>query len=193
MNKEILSGNPGQFKENLARRYSISQSQIYRRMKSLDMEPTKRNGEVYISSEQLEELDRLDQHLKSGLPLNAYGADVPEGPSGAGESGALAKADPEQISERLESVETLEAHQASSSPEAIAQNLRAAQTKAAGHLIFQNWLAARYVQEPSLLPPDLRDQVLASEEAACPKPVDPGEYARELLALTQLPAACPIT
>jgi hypothetical protein len=50
-------------------------------------------------------------------------------------------------------------------------------------MILENLLVQKYLENPDLLPPELREAVAKSEALATPKPVDPWQYAQEAFRL----------
>ena len=169
MSKELISVNSNDLIKKLQERYEIGKSQIYKRLSYLNIKSHKENGEVFFDSEQLRELDQLNEHLKAGLPMEAY------------HGSTLVKSE----TATLDSFETIEAERIQDNNEALNVLIRAAQAKAAGNLIFQNLLAAKFTNNPELLDPDLREQVERSEPVACPKSLNPTQYAQQLLKLHQ--------
>lgn len=170
MRKELASKTAKELTEILKSRYGISStSQIYKRMNHLGLKPQKGDGEVWLELEQLTELDKLDEHLKSGYRLDEYVVENRE---------ALVKAET-QLPEVK--VETIMAEQVIDNNEAWEQMNKAAQTKAAGNLILQNLLAKQYLENPDLLPDEMKKAVAATEVQACPKVLNPLEYATEAL------------
>lgn len=57
--------------QELQGRYSIGKTALYARLNALNIEPTKDGRRSYVSGEQLEQLDRLDEELKRGGVLPA--------------------------------------------------------------------------------------------------------------------------
>jgi hypothetical protein len=170
MERELIGKTAKELTENLKSRYGISStSQIYKRMNHLGLKPRKGNGEVWLEEKQLEELDKLDEHLKSGYRLDEYVVENRE---------ALVKAEP-QIPEVK--VEAIAAEAIIDNNDAWEQMNQAAQTKATGNLILQNLLAKQYLENPELLPEEMRQAIAATEVQACPKVLNPLEYAQEAL------------
>ena len=50
----------------LQERYGIGKQAVYNRLEALKIKPLKQGNRSYINSEQLEVLDRLDEHIASG-------------------------------------------------------------------------------------------------------------------------------
>ncbi len=51
---------------DLQDRYSIGRTQVYTRLEALDIKPEKSGNKSFINASQLEKLDNLDKHIKSG-------------------------------------------------------------------------------------------------------------------------------
>ncbi|MBD0344908.1 MAG: hypothetical protein ICV63_08805 [Coleofasciculus sp. Co-bin14] len=52
--------------KDLEKRYGIGKTALYTRLESLQIKPIKDGKRSYVSGEQLTELDKLDEHLRSG-------------------------------------------------------------------------------------------------------------------------------
>lgn len=62
---------------DLEERYSLARSNVYGRLKGLknkgyDVDPIKQGARSFYSSEQIELMDRLDEHLKSGNDISTF-------------------------------------------------------------------------------------------------------------------------
>lgn len=170
MERELTAQTAKELTEILKSRYKISStSQIYKRMNHLGLKPRKGNGEVWLEEKQLLELDKLDEHLKGGNRLDEYVVENRE---------ALVKAEP-QIPEVK--VEAIAAEQVIDNNEAWEQMTKAAQSKAAGNLILQNLLTKQYLENPNSLPEEMKQVIAQTEVQACPKVLNPLEYAQEAL------------
>lgn len=65
--------------------------------------------------------------------------------------------------------------------EKIAEIVKSAQTKAAGIIIAEEVLTAKFKDNTDLLPEELQEQVRAAREMNAPKSVDPQAYANSLV------------
>jgi hypothetical protein len=169
--KELISPTAKELTEKLKERYGISQPQVYKRFRSLKLQSSKQDGEVWITSDQLNELDQLDQHLAQGGKLEDYSRN------------GIVKAEASEIESYSLPVETQPARPFASSEEARENLEQSAQVKATGKMILENLLVQKYLENPDLLPPELREAVAKSEALATPKPVDPWQYAQEAFRL----------
>jgi hypothetical protein len=57
-------------------RYSIAKQTMYERLKHLNITPIKIDNKSHITSEQLDLLDRLNEHLKLGATMASFDPDV---------------------------------------------------------------------------------------------------------------------
>lgn len=174
MTKELLSANAKELTAKLQERYEIGRTQTYKRLNHLGIQSAKGNGETWLTPQQLNELDKLNQHLLEGGKLEDYqrngivvaeSAEIESYQTSSLEHGAQAI--------RVEPIGDPEAE--------LAARQRTAKTQAAGNLIYQNLLAQHYMENPELLDPDLKEAVAASEAYTIPKPVDPWQYAQAAL------------
>jgi hypothetical protein len=179
MAKELVSPTAKELNQRIQERYDIGRANVYKRLNHLGIQPTKQGSETWLETEQLEALDKLNQYLLEGGKLEEYSP----------HSNGIVKAEPSEI-ESYQSipvetipVETIQARQVASS-EIAAENLdQNAQVKATGKMILENILVQKYLDNPDLLPPELREAVAKSEALATPKPVDPWKYAQEAFRL----------
>ncbi len=58
--------------KDLQNRYNLGRTALYERFKFTHITPTKDGTRSYVSGEQLEELDRLDLHIKAGGKLEDF-------------------------------------------------------------------------------------------------------------------------
>ncbi len=63
--------------KDLSNRYSVGRTALYERFKVAGIFPEKDGTRSYISREQLQELDRLDNHIKSGGKLENFKSKLP--------------------------------------------------------------------------------------------------------------------
>ena len=57
-------------------RFNIGRTALYERMNTLSIKPVKQGSKSYVSGEQLQRMDELDLHLKSGGGLADFGQPV---------------------------------------------------------------------------------------------------------------------
>lgn len=163
--KFFLSSTSAELIEQVGEKYHIAKSQVYKRLSHLGIKAYKENGETWLDAVQVEELDKLAAHIDSGQSMESY------------ECTAIALSESNQLDQTAERVEFND----SPDNDQISQLVRAAQTRAAGVLIAERVLAARFKDNPQMLDEDLRSQVAAAEEAIAPKSVDPNQYANSLI------------
>ncbi len=58
--------------KDLTNRYNLGRTQLYKRLEVAKVKPKKEGKQSYVYSEQIAELDRLDEHLKSGGSLENF-------------------------------------------------------------------------------------------------------------------------
>ena len=58
--------------KGLTSRYNLGRTQLYKRLEVAGVKPTKEGKQAYVYSEQIAELDRLDEHIKSGGTLEDF-------------------------------------------------------------------------------------------------------------------------
>jgi len=61
--------------KELANRYNIGRTALYSRFEAANITPNKEGTRSYISGSELEELDRLDSHIKTGGGLESFKAE----------------------------------------------------------------------------------------------------------------------
>jgi hypothetical protein len=171
MDKALMGNSGKELNEKIQERYGISRAIAYKRLRHLDIQSTKGDGEVWLETEQLEALDKLNQHLLEGGKLEDY------------QRNGIVVAEPAEIESYQTSplehgAQAIRVEPIGDPEPELAARQRTAKTQAAGNLIYQNLLAQHYMENPELLDPDLKEAVAASEAYTIPKPVDPWEYAR---------------
>jgi hypothetical protein len=177
MSKELTSQSAKELNQKIQERYDIGRAMVYKRLRHLDIQPTKQGSEVWITPDQLEALDKLNQHLLEGGKLEDY------------QRNGIVVAETAEI-ESYQSipvetipVETIHARQIANNGEATENLAETAQAKATGRMILENILIQKYLDNPDLLPPDMQEAIAKSEALATPKPVDPWKYAQEAFRL----------
>jgi hypothetical protein len=176
MGKELTSGSAKELNQRIQERYDIGRAMVYKRLRHLDIQPSKQGSQVWLTTDQLNELDKLNQHLLEGGKLEDYsphqnGIVVAE----------TAEIESYQTSSLEHGAQAIRVEPIGDPEPELAARQRTAKTQAAGNLIYQNLLAQHYMENPELLDPDLKEAVAASEAYTIPKPVDPWEYAQAAL------------
>ena len=170
MAKELVSPTAKELNQKIQERYDIGRANVYKRLRHLNIQLIKGNGETWMETEQLEALDTLNQHLIKGGKLEDY------------QRNGIVVAEAADI-ETYSPVETIHARQVANSSEATENLNQNAQVKATGKIILENLLVQKYLENPDLLPPEMQEAIAKSEALATPKPVDPWKYAQEAFQL----------
>ena len=185
MARELVSINAGELTRKLREKYGISQPQVYKRLTHLGIKSHKENGEVWLTSDELQMMDNLNIHLQSGQTMNTYRPqpldtqEVEANPAPTGSTSVLVHdSEPKTLDTP---VETLQVEQVTQNAPALETIRQSAQSKAAGQLIFQNLLTGQYLNNPNLLDEQYRQAIAASEVHATPKPFNPTLYAQTAL------------
>ena len=159
----------------LGERYGRKKSCLYDWLKMLNITAVKRDGIYTFSTEDLAQLDRLNEWVASGNKA----LDFPEKPTVT----AITPVENQAIQETAIPLET------TANNDDFQQLIRSGQEKGAGLLIAQNLLAQQFAANPEMLPPDLLQQVRESEQAIAPKSKSPMEYANRFMSMATLPLA----
>ena len=164
MSDNITSKSSKELIDKLIDRWGVGKASIYRRMDYMEIAIAKANGESYLNSRDLGQLDQLNEWITAGNTLASFP-----------KPGALVQAEGAGIDQHTVELDPVEeGHQ-------FRQILRTAQEKAAGVLIAQNMLALQFMQNPDQLDADLQAQVKNTEEAIAPKSISPLQYASGLV------------
>lgn len=166
---ELLSESTGELIGKLGDRYSLGKSAVYKRLEFFAITPSKKSGESFLQTRELQQLDELHDWIGTGNSMTSFDK---------GEMVTASSAGIEEAAPAIEYTTAETGHQ-------INQLVRVAMEKAAGVLMAENILAAQFKNNPDLLPEDLRSQVRATEEAVAPKSIDPKKYALGLVAKYQ--------
>jgi hypothetical protein len=154
-------------------RYGLGRSTILNRLKYLGMKVQSEDGQIFLDSDQLGELDHLNDWIQGGQKL----ADFPK-------RGQLVKQGANELA-----IPSIDLEPVGGNGEtALAQLVRTAQEQAAGITIAKNLLTAEFLKNPNQLPEDLREQVERSQGALAPKSRNPMEIAGEWMRKTKLAA-----
>jgi len=175
---------------DLDARYSIQKGGRNLRLATLRMKAQKVGKKTYVTPEQLAILDAYDAHLKQHGGSDGF--PIPE-PSGPWEIEAV-KPEPEPVELEETAIELAgEQAIAYNSPEelqitsqreynpeleAISQLVQSAQRKATGRLIAEEILTNEFIENPSKLPQELREQINKVRKSEA---TDPLTYAASLL------------
>jgi hypothetical protein len=173
----------------LLKKYRIGRNPLYNRMTYLKIKTWKVCGKAYLDTEQVAQMDGLHEHIQVTGRMEGYPVPPPSGPVDTCEStSALAVVESEESTPTTMKPEpnyaTSETRQTHTQDlESVNQLIESAQGKAAGVMIAENMLARQYLQNPQLLPEELKKKI--KESAEVPK-IDPFAYAESLIKLAQI-------
>ena len=166
----------------LQQKYGIGRGPLYERMKYLKITTYKESGKAYLYPEQIAHMDGLHEHIKENGRMEGYVVPASSGPVEAveeepQEAAALVVAETQQLSKpnyspKAKRKETRE--QVDDTPSIV----RSAQNKAAGTLITENLLAQKFIENPDLLPEELKQKIKESAEMPV---IDPFAYVSSLM------------
>ena len=140
MSQGLSSQNATKLNKSLQNRYETTQSKFYQRLSVLSIKIHKTTDEAYLTEEEIERLDHLDEFLKAGGMIKDYTEGTESGLT-VSESGLELKDAPEDY-------EALQVNQFTGNEPAFEMIHDAAQSKAAGQLILQNLLSGQYLNNP---------------------------------------------
>lgn len=177
----ILSGQTkAEVIDQLKEKYGIGKTSIYDRMALLGISIEKEGGISGISEENLGKLDRLHQWVSDGNSVDEF-------PERVQETGIVHRG-----SEGIAQHEThINLNDVPPPADDFTELVLAAQRKAAGLLIAQNYLTQQMVDNPELLPNELRQQVKASERVIAPK-LTATDYANQFIGMMKQETAQPM-
>lgn len=175
-NKNFVSPSSNQLNKKLQENYGVKQAQIYSRLKKLTIKPHKENGEVWLDDDQIQLLDELHAHISNGGTMDEYKT----GEMVVATEQAIEQTQEESIEQSSQTV-NVNKSQNVGEQEKFNALVKSAQSKAAGIIIAEEMLAAKFKENPELLPEELQEQVKAAREMNAPKSVDPNEYANSLI------------
>ncbi len=172
----------------LQKKYGIRRDSLYSRMRYLQITTYKVKGKAYLDAGQVTQMDALHDHIQTTGKMEGF--PIPES------SGPVEVEDEQPASITTLAVTTQTQHiaapnyapqetrsQTSEQVDDVIALIRSAQGKAAGVMIAENLLARQYIQNPELLPDDLRQKIKESGEMPT---IDPFAYAQSLVGLAKL-------
>ncbi|MBO3461215.1 hypothetical protein G7B40_037600 [Aetokthonos hydrillicola Thurmond2011] len=173
----------------LLQKYSIGRAQLYDRMKYLQITTYKESGKAYLYPDQIVHMDGLHEHIKETGRMDGYPVPDPSGPveqveqvQEESQPAGLVVAQTQQMAAPTYSAKGKRS-QSKEQVDDVASIVRSAQGKAAGTLIAENLLARQFIENPDLLPEELRQKIKESGEMPM---VDPFAYAESLLSFAQI-------
>ncbi len=170
----------------LQQKYSIGRGSLYERMKFLKITTYKDEDEkAYLSPEQVGYMDGLHQHIKEHGRMKGFSVPEPSGPEAVElpqeeeeETGTLVVAQTQKISKAPSYLPTQTRKRSVSQVENLPTIVQSGQNKAAGHLIAENTIARGYIENPELLPEELKQKIREAGEVPV---IDPFAYAESLM------------
>lgn len=183
-----IDGESSQKEENfskisileLQKKYGIQRDSFYARTRYLRITTWKESGKAYLDADQIAEMDGLHEHIQQTGRMQGYPVPEPSGPieedeQPAAATSSLAVTETQQITPTYAPKQK---RSQSSQVDDTAAIVQSAQNRAAGTLIAENILARHFIENPELLPDNLKEQIKQSGEMPC---IDPFAYADSLI------------
>jgi hypothetical protein len=165
----------------LQKKYGIQRDSFYARTRYLRITTWKEGGKAYLDADQIAEMDGLHEHIQQTGRMQGYPVPEPSGPVEEDEqptsTTSLAVTETQQIT-ATPTYAPKQKRSQSSQVDDTAAIVQSAQNKAAGTLIAENLLARHFIENPELLPDDLKEQIKQSGEMPT---IDPFAYADSLI------------
>jgi hypothetical protein len=165
----------------LQKKYGIQRDSFYARTRYLRITTWKEGGKAYLSADQIAEMDGLHEHIQQTGRMQGYPVPEPSGPVEEDEqptsTTSLAVTETQQIT-ATPTYAPKQKRTQSSPQDDVAAIVKSAQNKAAGTLIAENVLAQHFIQNPDLLPDELKTKI---KESAQMPGIDPFAYADSLI------------
>jgi hypothetical protein len=166
----------------LQKKYGVQRDSFYARMRYLQITTWKIGKKAYLDAEQIMHMDGLHGHIQATGKMEGFPIPEPSGPVEVEDeqpetTTTLAVAETQQISTTPNYSPTQQRSQ-SSPLDDVAAIITNAQNKAASTLIAENVLAQHFIQNPELLPDELKAKIKESGEMPS---VDPFAYADSLI------------
>ena len=183
-----IDGESSQKEENfskisileLQKKYGIQRDSFYARTRYLRITTWKEGGKAYLDAGQTAHMDALHDHIQQTGRMQGYPVPEPSGPIEEEEQPApttsLTVSETQQITPTYAPKQ--KRSQSSQQVDDVAAIVQSAQGKAAGTLIAENILARHFIENPNLLPDELKTKIKESGEMPC---IDPFAYADSLI------------
>jgi len=166
----------------LQKKYGIQRDSFYARTRYLRITTWKEGGKAYLYADQIAEMDGLHEHIQQTGRMQGYTIPDPSGPVDEDEqqptSTSLTVSETQQITATPTYAPKQKRSQSSQQVDDVAAIVQSAQGKAAGTLIAENILARHFIENPNLLPDDLKAKIKESGEMTS---IDPFAYADSLI------------
>jgi hypothetical protein len=187
-----IDGESSQKEENfskisileLQKKYGIQRDSFYARTRYLRITTWKEGGKAYLDAGQTAHMDALHEHIQQTGRMQGYPVPEPSGPIEEEEQPAATSS--LTVSETQQITSTYAPKQKrsqSSQVDDTAAIVQSAQNKAAGTLIAENILARHFIENPDLLPDNLKERIKESGEMPT---IDPFAYANSLINLANI-------
>ncbi|WP_375494644.1 hypothetical protein [uncultured Nostoc sp.] len=164
----------------LQKKYGIERDAFYARTRYLRITTWKEGGKAYLDADQTAHMDGLHEHIQQTGRMQGYPVPEPSGPieeeeQPAATTSSLTVTETQQITPTYAPKQK---RSQSSQVDDTAAIVQSAQNKAAGTLIAENILARHFIENPDLLPDNLKEQIKQSGEMPS---IDPFAYADSLI------------
>jgi len=187
-----IDGESSQKEENfskisileLQKKYGIQRDSFYARTRYLRITTWKEGGKAYLYADQIAEMDGLHEHIQQTGRMQGYPVPEPSGPieeeeQPAATTSSLTVSETQQITPTYAPKQKRSQSQVDDTAAIVAS----AQNKAAGTLIAENILARHFIENPELLPDNLKEKIKESGEIPA---IDPFAYANSLINLANI-------
>ncbi|MBD2666679.1 hypothetical protein H6G73_19775 [Richelia sinica FACHB-800] len=163
----------------LQKKYGIGRDPLYARMRYLRIKTYKVLGKAHLDAEQVAHMDGLHEHIKANGRMEGYPVPQPSGPIEEEQTTPTTLTVAQTQAPAPNTNYSPQGKRSQSSPvDDVAAIIASAQSKAAGTLIAENVLAQHFIQNPELLPDELKAKI---QESAQMPSVDPFAYADSLI------------
>lgn len=153
--------------DELLEKYQIKKDAYYARLNHLGIKPYRDSSKrVYLTDEQVTLLDELHLHINQTGKMEGFNSS----------NNGLVKAEENNIDRPTQKIEVNQPH-----PDQFAALLRSSAEYAAGMEIAKYTIAAKFQENPDLLPDDLKTQVEEAKKQVAPKSQNAGAIAQQFL------------
>ncbi|OCQ92268.1 hypothetical protein BCD64_00185 [Nostoc sp. MBR 210] len=181
------------FTSDLKKKYNLGQDAFYSRLRYLQIKTYKDGGRAYLNAEQVTHMDALDKHIQATGRMNGYPVPEPSGPVDNSEetqsTGQLATVETEEITTASETPNYTPAQQRtqtqSDSINDVEGIVTSGQNIAAATMIAERMIARHYIDNPDLLPDELKSKIKEAGKVAA---VDPFAFANSLMSMAGIAA-----
>ncbi|MEC4816101.1 MAG: hypothetical protein SAK29_22940 [Scytonema sp. PMC 1069.18] len=173
--------------KNLQKKYEVDRPVLSAMIKYLRIKTWKIQRKTYLDAAQIAHMDGLHNHIKSTGGMEGY--PIPDSSKPLEDKelatiASLAIAETQQVSKAVPNYAVKdERSQSSQQVDDISTIVKSAQSKAAGVLITENLIARQYLENPEMLPDELKQKIRESGEVPT---IDPFAYAESLIAQAQI-------